>query len=75
MKIDIEGGQTGIYRGVDSSVKVRVSNCRTEGSVVTTLEDHKYDGEMDISVTTSSVFLNMNGKMMIDDQFKSDQDK
>ena len=75
MKIDIEGGQTGIYRGVDSSVKVRVSNCRTEGSVVTTLEDHKYDGEMDMSVTTSSIFLNMNGKMMIDDQFKSDQDK
>ena len=75
VKVDIEGGQTGIYRGVDSTVKVRVSNCRIEGSVVTTLEDPKYSGKMDMNITTSSLFLNLNGKMLIDDQFNPDQHK
>ena len=61
-KVDIEGKLAGLFRGVDSSVKVRVSNSRTEGSIVTTLEDHTYDGVMDYSISDSAVKISLNGQ-------------
>lgn len=65
-KIDIEGSQTDIFRGVDSGVKVRVSNSRTEGSIVTNLEDREYDGVMDYKIWDSTVSINRNGQMISD---------
>ena len=66
-RIDIEGTQTCIFRGVDSSVKVRVSNSRTEGSVVTNLEDREYEGVMDYKIWDSTVTLNWNGQVISED--------
>ena len=65
-KIDIEGSQTDFFRGVDSGVKVRVSNSRTEGSIVTNLEDREYDGVMDYKIWDSTVSINRNGQMISD---------
>ena len=66
-KVDLEGKQVGIYRGVDKSVKVRISNSQTSGNIVTSLGIPKHAADMDFNVNNSSVSLNLNGKMMTQD--------
>ena len=66
-RVDIEGSQAGIFRGVDSTVKVRVSNSRFEGHVVTSLEDPMYKGEMDYSVSATKISLDLNGITVFED--------
>ena len=62
--VDLEGKQAGIYRGMDKSVKVRISNSQTTGSIVTSLEVPKYSNEMDFNAAGSTVSLTINGKQM-----------
>jgi hypothetical protein len=64
LKVDIEGKQVGIYRGVDKSVKVRISNTQTSGKINTTLGIPKHAADMDFKVNNSSVELDINGHMM-----------
>ncbi len=63
-KVDLEGKQVGIYRGVDKSVKVRISNSQTSGNIVTNLGIPKHAADMDFKVNNSSVALNINGQVM-----------
>ncbi|MBR3463184.1 MAG: EAL domain-containing protein [Clostridiales bacterium] len=72
VKIDLEGRQAGLYRGLDPRVKVRVSNSNTEGIINTLLEVPKYAGEMDFKVTNSNTTLNINGHMLVE---RRDRDK
>lgn len=64
LKVDIEGKQVGIYRGVDKSVKIRISNTQTSGKINTTLGIPKHAADMDFKVNNSSVELDINGHMM-----------
>ena len=63
-KVDIEGKQSGIYRGVDKNVKVRISNSQTSGSIVTELDVPNYSNDMDFKVHNSTLSLNINGKLI-----------
>lgn len=62
MKVDLEGGRAGIYRGMDSKVKIRVSNSKVEGEVSTSLDIPKHAGDMDFQVSNSETKLSINGK-------------
>ena len=66
-KVDLEGKQVGIYRGVDKSVKIRISNSQTSGNIATNLSIPKLSDDMDFKVNNSSVSLSLNGKMMSKD--------
>ena len=67
-KVDLEGKQVGIYRGVDKSVKIRISNSQTTGNIITTLGIPKHAADMDFKVNNSSVALDINGHMMTGDR-------
>ena len=66
LRVDLGGKQAGIYRGMDSRVKVRVSNSKTEGSIFTSLEIPKHAGDMDFKVSGSITNLDINGHMLIE---------
>ncbi len=66
IRVDLEGRQAGLYRGLDPRVKVRVSNSNTEGTINTLLELPRYASEMDFKVTNSNTTLNINGHMLVE---------
>jgi EAL domain-containing protein (putative c-di-GMP-specific phosphodiesterase class I) len=66
-KVDLEGKQAGIYRGVDKNVRIRISNSQTSGSIVTSLGVPKHANDMDFKVNNSTVSLNINGQPMSGD--------
>ena len=66
IRVDLEGRQAGLYRGLDPRVKVRVSNSNTEGTINTLLELPRYASEMDFKVTNSNTSLNINGHMFVE---------
>ena len=72
--VQIMGGkQAGIYRGMDDRVRVRVSNCRTEGSIFTSLDIPKHSVNMDFLVTGSITKLEVNGRLFEENSRGEDQ--
>ncbi|MBO4604421.1 MAG: EAL domain-containing protein, partial [Clostridiales bacterium] len=63
-KVDLEGKQAGIFRGMDKSVKVRISNSQTSGSIVTSLDIPNNSDAMDFHAAGSTLSLNLNGRMV-----------
>ena len=73
IRVDIGGKQAGIYRGMDDRVRVRVSNCRTEGSIFTSLDIPKHSVNMDFLVTGSITKLEVNGRLFEENSRGEDQ--
>ena len=73
IRVDIGGKQAGIYRGMDDRVRVRVSNCRTEGSIFTSLDIPKHSVNMDFLVTGSITKLEVNGRLFEENSRGADQ--
>ena len=66
IRVDIGGKQAGIYRGMDDKVKVRVSNCKTEGTIFTSFDIPNHSSNMDFRVTGSITKLDINGRVFED---------
>ena len=66
LRVDLGGKQAGIYRGMDSRVKIRVSNSKVEGVIFTSLDVPKHATEMDFQVISSLTKLDINGRLFED---------
>ena len=66
IRVDIGGKQAGIYRGMDDKVKVRVSNCKTEGTIFTSFDIPNHSSNMDFRVIGSITKLDINGRVFED---------
>ena len=72
LRVDLEGKTAGIFRGMDKTVKIRVSNSQTTGNIVTSLDVPKRAQEMDFKASGSSLSVNINGKMWDMDNINQD---
>ena len=72
LRVDLEGKTAGIFRGMDKTVKIRVSNSQTTGSIVTSLDVPNRAQEMDFKASGSSLSVNINGKMWDMDNINQD---
>ena len=66
IRVDIGGKNAGIYRGMDDKVKVRVSNCKTEGTIFTSFDIPNHSSNMDFRVIGSITKLDINGRVFED---------
>ena len=66
LRVDLGGQSAGIYRGMDKKVKIRISNCKTEGSIFTGLKLPDHSKDMDFKVSGSLTKLDINGETMVD---------
>ena len=66
LRVDLGGQSAGIYRGMDKKVKIRISNCKTEGSIFTSLKLPDHSKDMDFKVSGSLTKLDINGETMVD---------
>ena len=73
IRVDIGGKQAGIYRGMDDRVRIRVSNCKTEGTIFTSLDIPKHSANMDFQVTGSITKLDVNGRLFEENTRGEDQ--
>ena len=51
---------------MDKKVKIRISNCKTEGSIFTGLKLPDHSKDMDFKVSGSLTKLDINGETMVD---------
>ena len=72
LRVDLEGKTSGIFRGMDKTVKIRVSNSQTTGNIVTSLAVPERAQEMDFKASGSSLSVNINGKMWDMDNINQD---
>ncbi len=64
LRVDLGGTHSGIYRGMDKNVKIRVSNSKTEGAIFTGLSIPEHMESMDFRSTGSLTNLEINGHLM-----------